>query len=255
VRDSYDLPVETFDTNVMGSVHVLEALRSVPQARAVVMITSDKCYENVETTRGYCEDDRLGGADPYSASKAAADMFARAYSKTFGLPCVTVRPSNNFGPYQYPEKLIPLTIARIFNGEKIPVYGKGENIRTWLFVEDCVAGILRVLQDGRPGEIYNIGSREERQNIEIVKSLLDLLGGGEDLIEFVPDRPGHDYRYAVDTSKIERELGWSPAHTLQGGLAKTVQWYRDNREWLFRKKAETEAFVRTLRESFRQLQR
>jgi dTDP-glucose 4,6-dehydratase len=249
-------PREFVVSNVVGTTNLL-SLSLKHGIERFVHISTDEVYGELPADKAvtFKETDPLLPNSPYSASKAAADMFARAYSKTFGLPCVTVRPSNNFGPYQYPEKLIPLTIARILNGEKIPVYGKGENIRTWLFVEDCVAGILRVLQDGRPGEIYNIGSREERQNIEIVKSLLDLLGGGEDLIEFVPDRPGHDYRYAVDTSKIERELGWSPAHSLKDGLSKTVQWYCDNRDWLFGKKAETEIFVKALRESYRELQR
>jgi len=168
-------------------------------------------------------------------SKASADMLGRAYYRTYGLPVITVRPSNNYGPWQYPEKLIPVVIIKALNEEPIPVYGKGENVREWLYVSDCANAVFEIIQKGKVGEVYNVGSGEERKNIDVVKSILSILGKPESLIEFVKDRPGHDFRYSLNTEKIEREIGWKAKVKFEEGIEKTVRWYLDNLDWVMRK--------------------
>jgi dTDP-glucose 4,6-dehydratase len=171
---------------------------------------------------------------PYAASKAAAEHFARAAMVTFGLDVVITRASNNYGPYQFPEKLIPLMIANALEGRQLPVYGDGMNVRDWLYVRDCCTAIDAVFHRGRPGQVYNIGSRAEKTNLEVVYSILDLLDRPRSLIKFVKDRPGHDRRYATDPNLLETELGWQPNETFESGMSKTVQWYRDNAGWIER---------------------
>ncbi len=249
-------PRDFVNANVMGTANLLDVSLKYGVKR-FIHLSTDEVYGELPQDKGvvFTETDPLLPNSPYSSSKAAADLLVRAYSKTYGLPTVIVRPSNNFGPWQYPEKLIPLAIARILLGEKIPVYGKGQNIRTWLFVEDCVEGILRIIEKGTTGEIYNIGSSEERKNIEVIRGLLEMLGKDEGLIEFVADRPGHDFRYAVDTAKMRRQTGWEPSHGFEEGLQKTVKWYLDNKGWLFRKKREVEVFVNSLRARYAEMRR
>jgi len=162
-------------------------------------------------------------------------MLGRAYYRTYSLPVITVRPSNNYGPWQYPEKLIPVVILKALNNEPIPIYGTGENIREWLFVTDCAEAVFKIIEKGKPGEIYNVGSGEERRNIDVVKSILKLLGKSEDLITFVKDRPGHDYRYSLNSEKIKKELGWKAKVKFEEGIERTVKWYLDNLNWVLRK--------------------
>ena len=168
---------------------------------------------------------------PYSASKASADLLVNAYFHTFKMPVLTTRCSNNYGPYQFPEKLIPLMIAKAVDGQKLPVYGDGKNVRDWLYVEDHCSAITEVLHRGKIGDVYNIGGNNEWYNIDIVKIILKLLGKGEDHITYVKDRPGHDRRYAIDSSKIMSELGWAPKYQFDGGIEKTIKWYVDNENW------------------------
>jgi dTDP-glucose 4,6-dehydratase len=239
--------------NVVGTANLLQLAHKY-EVKKFIHISTDEVYGELPADKGlkFKETDSLLPNSPYSASKASADMFVRSFQKTFGLPAIIIRPSNNYGPWQYPEKLIPLAIARVLSGEKIPVYGKGENIRTWFFVEDCAGAILNVLEKGRVGEIYNIGSLEEKRNIELVEKLLSLLGKGKESIEFVPDRPGHDFRYAVDISKIKSHTGWTPRVFFDEGLERTVKWYLENKDWLFKKRAEAEEFVTELKKNFAQ---
>ena|SRR5208283_914904 len=247
-------PREFILSNVGGTANLLE-LSVRHGVKKFIHISTDEVYGDIPSDKGsiFKETDCLLPNSPYSASKAGADMVVRSFTKTYGLPSVIVRPSNNYGPWQYPEKLLPLTIAKILLDERIPVYGKGENIRTWLFVEDCVKAILRLIQDGESGEIYNIGSGEEKRNIDVVRDLLKLLGKDESLIEFVADRPGHDYRYAVETSKICEHTRWRPETTFEEGLKSTVAWYLGNKEWLLRKKNEAEGFVKLIKEEYRKV--
>lgn len=244
-------PKQFIESNVMGMFNLLES--SVKHSvKRFVQISTDEVYGELPADKKlkFKEGDPPLPNSPYSATKVSADMLARAYQKTYSLPVVTVRPSNNYGPWQYPEKLIPLLIAKAILDEKMPVYGKGENVRTWLFVEDCAQAILKVLEAGRVGREYNVGSDEEKRNIEVIRSILKLLGKGDDLIEFVPDRPAHDFRYAVETNRIKTELGWSPKTSFESGLEKTVNWYRQNEKWLMEKKRAVESFVQELRENF-----
>ncbi|HMK65635.1 MAG TPA: GDP-mannose 4,6-dehydratase, partial [Thermodesulfobacteriota bacterium] len=168
---------------------------------------------------------------PYSASKAGADLLVRAYFETYGFPTLTVRPSNNYGPYQFPEKFIPLMITNLLEDRPIPVYGRGENVRDWLFVEDTCRAIEQVLEKGKIGQAYNVGGESEKRNIEVARGLLAALGKGEDYLQFVTDRPGHDLRYALSNDKIRHELGWQPLVTFKEGLAKTIEWYRGCPDW------------------------
>ncbi len=244
-------PDQFFKANITGTANLLAAaLQS--SVKKFVHVSTDEVYGDLPADKSvkFTEASPFRPNSPYSASKAGADLIVRAYQKTYGLPALILRPSNNYGPWQFPEKLIPLTIAKALMGEKIPVYGKGRNVRTWLFVEDCAEAILLAMERGGAGEVYNIGSDEEKVNIDVVKGILDLLGKGHGLIEFVPDRLAHDFRYALDSSKIRNELGWRTKNDFATGLEKTVRWYADNRDWLFAKKAEIEGFLKDLKARF-----
>lgn len=217
-------------TNVEGTQTLLEACRQ-KDIEKFVHISTDEVYGELGDTGKFTEDMPLLPNSPYSASKAAAEMIVRAYRETYGLPVVTARPSNNYGYRQYPEKLIPLVITNLIEGKPVPVYGEGKNVRDWIFVEDCCAGIDAILNNGNPGEIYNVGGENERRNIEIVRIILKLMNMGEEHIRFVEDRPGHDYRYALDNTKIRRDTGWKPKTGIEEGLAMTIKWYKENPSW------------------------
>ena len=197
-----------------------------------LQVSTDEVYGALGKTGMFMETTPLSPNSPYSASKASADLFVRAYHETFGLPVNITRCSNNYGPYQFPEKLIPLMIHNCMEDKKLPVYGDGMQIRDWLHVKDHCAAIYTVLKKGRDGEIYNVGGNNEKANIEIVKLILHELGKSEDLIEYVPDRPGHDRRYAIDNTKITTQLGWKPFYTFEQGIHETIQWYLTNQNWM-----------------------
>ena len=218
-------------TNILGTQVLLDAARefSVPR---FVQVSTDEVYGSLGATGMFTETTPLAPSSPYSASKAAADMLALAYQHTFGLPVVITRCSNNYGPYQFPEKLLPLFITNLFNDQPVPVYGDGMQIRDWIHVRDHCAGIDTVRRKGRLGEVYNLGGRCEKANIEITHLLLDLIGKPKTLIRHVKDRPGHDRRYAIDCSKAERELGWSPRIAFDKGMSETIAWYRGNKNWV-----------------------
>lgn len=227
-------PQSFLKTNILGTQVLLDAAKRY-EVKKFLNISTDEVYGELGEKGHFKETSSLNPNSPYSVSKASADMLGRAYYRTYGLPVITVRPCNNYGPWQYPEKFIPVIILRVLKGEKVPIYGKGENIREWLYVSDCAKAILEIMKRGREGEIYNIGSGQEARNIEIAKKVLKLLGKDEDWIEFVKDRPGHDFRYALDFSKITEELGWKPQINLEEGLEKSVSWYLSHKNWLFEK--------------------
>ncbi len=220
-------------SNIQGTQVLLEAARQswTGGEGRFVMISTDEVYGSLGPTGLFTEDTPLDPSSPYSASKAAGDLVCSAYYRTWGLPVMITRCSNNYGPYQFPEKLIPLMIQRASQGQSLPVYGDGQNVRDWLHVEDHCRAILAVLEGGSAGRVYNIGGRNERTNIEIVRIILDLLGAGEDLIEFVKDRPGHDRRYAMDSTRIEEELGWRAEVGFEDGMRETIRWYQEHRDW------------------------
>ncbi len=222
------------DANVKGT-QVLLDLSKESNIRLFVNIATDEVYGELGEEGQFYEDTPLVPNSPYSASKASADMLGRAYYRTYGLPVITVRPSNNYGWWQYPEKLIPVVIIKALNNEPIPVYGTGENIREWLFVSDCAEAVFEIIQKGKIGEIYNVGSGQEKRNIDVVRAILNILGKSEDLIEFVKDRPGHDFRYSLSTEKIKKEIGWQAKVKFEEGVEKTVKWYLDNMDWVERK--------------------
>ncbi|WP_457636414.1 dTDP-glucose 4,6-dehydratase [Persephonella sp.] len=222
------------DANVKGT-QVLLDLSKESNIRLFVNIATDEVYGELGEEGQFYEDTPLVPNSPYSASKASADMLGRAYYRTYGLPVITVRPSNNYGWWQYPEKLIPVVIIKALNNEPIPVYGTGENIREWLFVSDCAEAVFEIIQKGKIGEIYNVGSGQEKRNIDVVRAILNMLGKSEDLIEFVKDRPGHDFRYSLNTEKIKKEIGWQAKVKFEEGVEKTVRWYLDNMDWVERK--------------------
>ncbi|MEJ8542982.1 dTDP-glucose 4,6-dehydratase [Methanothermobacter wolfeii] len=216
-------------TNVLGTQTLLEASRREGIER-FIQISTDEVYGSAET--GYfTEETPLAPNSPYSASKAAADLMVRAYHRTYGLPVNITRCSNNYGPYQFPEKLIPLMITNALEDRPLPVYGDGMNVRDWLHVEDHCSAIDLVLHHGRDGEVYNIGGNNERRNIDIVRLILRELGKDESLIRFVEDRPGHDRRYAIDATRIRNELGWKPRYSFREGIRETINWYIRNRKW------------------------
>jgi dTDP-glucose 4,6-dehydratase len=233
VDRSIESAADFVETNVSGTQTLLDAARAVGASR-FVLISTDEVMGSCAEGEYFTEASPLCPNSPYAASKAAAEHLARAARVTFGLDVVTVRASNNYGPRQFPEKLIPLMIANALEDRPLPVYGDGLNVRDWLYVEDCCRAIDRVLNSGRTGEVYNIGSRAEKTNLEVVRTLLDLLDKPHSLVRFVTDRPGHDRRYATDPTKIETELGWEPQETFESGIAKTVRWYRENSEWVAR---------------------
>jgi dTDP-glucose 4,6-dehydratase len=218
-------------TNVTGTQVLLDAAREFQVAR-YLQVSTDEVYGSLGPTGYFTEETPLAPNSPYSASKAAADLLVRSYVHTFGLPAVITRCSNNYGPYQFPEKLIPLFISNLLRDQPVPVYGDGQNVRDWIHVRDHCAAIDRVWRHGRVGEVYNVGGRCEKSNLELTYTLLDILGKPRSLIRYVKDRPGHDRRYAIDCRKIERELGWTPQIRFEDGLRQTVQWYIDHRDWV-----------------------
>jgi dTDP-glucose 4,6-dehydratase len=241
-------PGEFIQTNVVGTFKLLEAARSywtsleggARDAFRFLHVSTDEVYGSLaETDPGFSETTAYAPNSPYSASKAASDHLVRAYHHTYGLPVLTTNCSNNYGPFQFPEKLIPLTIAHAMEGKPLPVYGDGQQVRDWLYVGDHCEAIRCVLGKGRPGEVYNIGGSAERRNLDVVHGLCDALqaarprpGGYRSLVKFVADRPGHDRRYAIDARKIRGELGWAPRETFESGIARTVRWYLDQAAWV-----------------------
>lgn len=223
-------PSQFIRTNVYGTYNLLEVSRRKGVGR-YIQISTDEVYGSLGDEGKFKEDTPLCPSSPYSASKASADLLVMAYYKTYGLPVIITRCSNNYGPYQFPEKLIPLMITNALEGKELPLYGDGKNVRDWIHVFDHVRAIDLVLHKGREGEIYNIGADNERTNLEIVKMLLDILGKPYSLIKFVKDRPGHDRRYAIDAEKIKKELGFRVTVEFRKGLEDTVKWYVENRGW------------------------
>ncbi|WP_462322504.1 dTDP-glucose 4,6-dehydratase [Halochromatium sp.] len=248
VDRSIDGPAAFIETNVVGTFNLLASVRGywseleVGQREAFrfLHVSTDEVYGSLGPSGRFTETTAYAPNSPYSASKAASDHLVRAWHHTYGLPVLTTNCSNNYGPYQFPEKLIPLMIAKAIAGEPLPIYGDGGNIRDWLYVEDHCRAIDRVLEAGRPGEVYNIGGDSERTNLEVVDTLCRLLDEAlpdsahrphSQLKQFVSDRPGHDRRYAIDATKIQTELGWQPAETFETGLARTLSWYLGNQDW------------------------
>lgn len=247
VDRSIDGPATFIETNIVGTYTLLEAARqywlTMNEERKTSFrfhhISTDEVYGDLEgTTDLFTENTSYEPSSPYSASKASSDHLVRAWLRTYGLPTIITNCSNNYGPYHFPEKLIPLVILNALEGKPLPVYGKGDQIRDWLYVEDHARALYKVLIEGAIGETYNIGGHNEKQNIEVVETLCNILNelvpknaDYKELITFVADRPGHDVRYAIDASKIERELGWTPVETFETGLRKTVEWYLSNNEW------------------------
>jgi dTDP-glucose 4,6-dehydratase len=217
-------------TNVVGTQVLLDAARAAG-IRRFVQVSTDEVYGSLGATGAFTEETPLAPNSPYAASKAAADLLVHSYAHTYGFPALITRCSNNYGPYQFPEKLIPLFITNLMRNEAVPVYGDGMQVRDWIHVRDHCAGVHRVWRDGKVGEVYNIGGRCEKPNLELTNTLLDLLGKPRTLIRHVTDRLGHDRRYAIDCSKIERDLGWRPSVTFEHGLRETVEWYRGNGAW------------------------
>lgn len=220
-------------TNVIGTSVLMDACRKYGNIR-YHQVSTDEVYGDLPLDRPdlfFTETTPLHTSSPYSASKASADLLVQAYYRTYKLPVTISRCSNNYGPYHFPEKLIPLMIANALNDKKLPVYGKGENVRDWLYVEDHCSAIDLIIRKGKIGEVYNIGGHNERTNLEVVKTIIKELGKSEDLIEFVTDRPGHDRRYAIDPTKIHNELGWLPATKFDDGIKKTIDWYLTHKSW------------------------
>ena len=225
VDNSIETPSLFAEVNVTGTLNLLNIVLA-KKIKKYIHISTDEVYGEIETGAFY-EDSPFKPNSPYSASKAAADFFVRAYMRTYNLPAIIVRPCNNYGPWQYPEKFIPVASCKLLNDEKIPVYAEGLNTREWLYVEDCAEAVRTVLERGKIGEAYNIGSGIEKKNIDIAEKIVNILGKTNDSIEFVKDRPGHDFRYALDSSKI-RELGWKHHVDFSEGLERTVRWYEQN---------------------------
>ncbi|SFM09266.1 dTDP-glucose 4,6-dehydratase [Halanaerobium salsuginis] len=233
VDRSIEDPGVFLETNIMGTQVLMDACREYGIER-FHQVSTDEVYGDLPLDKPelmFTEDTSITTSSPYSASKASADLLVEAYNRTFGLPVTISRCSNNYGPYQFPEKLIPLMISKALAEEKLPVYGKGENVRDWLYVEDHCRAIDLILHEGQDGEVYNIGGHNERSNLEVVKTILDELDKPESLITFVEDRAGHDLRYAIDPTKISNELGWEPTILFDEGIKKTIKWYLDNKEW------------------------
>ena len=248
VDRSIDSPEAFIQTNLLGTFQLLEAARkywrrlsgAAHEGFRFLHVSTDEVYGSLGTEGKFTEENPYRPNSPYSASKAGSDHLVRAYFHTYGMPVLTTNCSNNYGPYQFPEKLIPLMIQNGIEGKPMPVYGTGSNVRDWLYVEDHCRAIERVLEAGKPGEVYNIGGNNEKTNLEVVHTLCDLLDEmrpesphrpHRELITYVADRPGHDLRYAIDAGKIESELGWAPEETFETGLRKTVRWYLDNGGW------------------------
>lgn len=220
-------------TNIMGTQVLLDISKQHSIAR-FIHISTDEVYGDIKQG-SFFEATPLNPSSPYSASKAAADLLIRSYLRTHSFPAIIIRPSNNYGPWQYPEKFIPLSILKVLRGEKIPLYGKGQNVREWLYVEDSAEAILRIIDKGKIGEVYNLGSNEEKKNIEVVKMILNTLGAPGDMFNFVKDRPGHDIRYRLNSQKLFRDTGWRPHVKFEDGLKSTIQWCIANKSWLLSK--------------------
>ncbi len=218
------------ETNIKGTQILMDASRKF-RVKKFIFISTDEVYGEISKGK-FDENSPVKPNSPYAASKAAADLLAQSYVRTYKFPAIIIRPSNNYGPWQYPEKLIPLAILRIIEGGKVPVYGKGQNAREWLYVDDCARGIMKIMRKGKIGQIYNLGSAQESKNINTVKLLLMTLGVGQDRFEFVKDRLGHDIRYSLDSRKVARELGWKPAVQFAQGLKLTVNWSLEHQGWL-----------------------
>jgi dTDP-glucose 4,6-dehydratase len=223
-------PDSFLHSNVKGVFNLLEALRHHNSSARFVQISTDEVYGDI-SSGSFTEESTLKPSSPYSASKAAGDVFVQAYARTYGLQAMVTRCTNNYGPYQFPEKLIPKTILRAKSGLKIPIYGTGQNVRDWIYVIDHCRAVQAVLLRGRKGEIYNISAAEEKSNLDVVKIILQALGKSEDLVDFVEDRPGHDARYSLDSTKIRTELHWHPIENFADGIRKTVRWYLQNEPW------------------------
>ncbi len=233
VDRSIESPEIFLQTNIMGTASLLDACRKHSVSR-YHQVSTDEVYGDLPLDRTdlfFTEETPIHTSSPYSASKASADLLTLAYFRTYNLPVTISRCSNNYGPYHFPEKLIPLIISRALNNESIPVYGNGLNVRDWLYVEDHCKAIAMILENGREGEVYNIGGHNEKTNIDVVKTVLSILGKPESLITYVKDRAGHDLRYAIDPAKIHSELGWLPETTFEDGIEKTIKWYLNNKEW------------------------
>jgi dTDP-glucose 4,6-dehydratase len=233
VDRSIEDPSAFMKTNVFGTFVLLEALRKVfPRQRIRFLhISTDEVYGSLSETGAFTEETPLAPNSPYSASKTAADLLVRAYHRTYGIPACITRCSNNYGPYQFPEKLIPLMISNALENKELPIYGDGMHIRDWIYVEDHCRALDAVLHHGKEGEVYNIGGRSERPNLVVVQTILDRLEKPHSLIRLVTDRVGHDRRYAIDFSKIERELGWKPSVSFEEGIRRTVEWYLAHQDW------------------------
>jgi len=223
-------PQSFVQSNILGTFNLLESIRKHNRSASFVQVSTDEVYGEIQEG-SFHETDRLNPSNPYSASKASADMLCLAYHRTYGLEVKITRCTNNFGPYQFPEKLIPKTIIRALKNLPVPLYGTGENVRDWVYVVDHCEAVRLVLEKGRAGEIYNVSSGNEVSNIYVVKKILQYLERDEDLIFFVEDRPGHDIRYSLDSSKIRSELGWKPRHDFSSALRETVKWYVENESW------------------------
>ena len=251
VDRSIDGPAAFIETNVVGTLALLEEARDYwknlegnrKDAFRFLHVSTDEVYGSLGDTGLFTEETPFAPNSPYSASKAASDHLVRAFHHTYGLPVLTTNCSNNYGPYQFPEKLIPLVIAKAIAGGPLPIYGDGKNVRDWLYVGDHCSAIRRVLEGGKVGQTYNVGGNSEKQNIEVVKTICALLDAKkpradgqpyDSQITYVKDRPGHDRRYAIDASKLKRELGWQPAHTFEQGISETVEWYLNNQPWVNR---------------------
>lgn len=220
------------ETNIKGTQVLLDASRKF-KVKKFIFISTDEVYGEIANGK-FTEKSPIKPNSPYAASKAAADLLTQAYIRTYNFPAIIIRPCNNYGPWQFPEKLIPVAIASVLKGGKVPVYAKGQNVREWLYVDDCARGILKIMQKGKIGEIYNLGSGIESKNINTVKLILQYLGVSQSRYKFVKDRPGHDLRYSLDCSKIKKELIWRPQVSFKEGLRLTVNWYLQHKTWLFK---------------------
>ena len=234
VDNSIKNPEIFLTTNIIGTEVLMDASLKY-NVKRYHQISTDEVYGDLPLDRPdllFTENTPLHTSSPYSTSKASADLLVMAYHRTYGLPVTISRCSNNYGPYQFPEKLIPVVISKALNNEKVPVYGTGENVRDWIHVHDHNVGVDLIVRNGKVGEVYNLGGHAERHNIDIVKTILKQMGKSEDLITFVEDRKGHDLRYAIDSSKVEKELGWERTYTFEDGIKETIDWYLNNKEWI-----------------------
>ena len=233
VDRSIEAPMDFMRTNVFGTFVLLEAVRKISSKRRIrfLHVSTDEVYGSLGESGAFTEETPMAPNSPYAASKASADLMVRAYHRTYGLPTLITRCSNNYGPYQFPEKLIPLLISNAIEGKPLPIYGDGLHVRDWIHVEDHCRGLDLVLHQGKEGEVYNIGGRSERPNLSVAKTILDHLEKPDSLLQYVADRPGHDRRYAIDFSKIHRTLGWEPTISFEEGIRQTIAWYQGQEEW------------------------